>query len=295
MAHRSSNKVENINYMKKTLIIIIISVVFIATTIWFSHNMKRTYRKAVKSELERTVNIEPGILTEEDMLHLPECVKKYLHYTGFVGKEKIVNFRCEFSGGIRFKPGEDYMPLKSVQYNFIDAASRSFYIVAKKKGIPAIGLHLYQEAEATFKIKILGLITVVDASGSKMNQGETVTVLNDMFFMAPGSLIDRRIKWENIDSLTVKAVFSNSNITVSAFVYFNEEGKLLNFVSNDRYDTNGKEYNNYPWETPVTEYKNINGYQIPSKARLIYKRPDGDFCYGEFELVTLEYNCKKLK
>ncbi len=256
--------------------------------------MKSAYKKEVRKELERTEKNNPGILLEENISHLPEIVKKYIRNTGFVGKEKILNFRCEFIGGFRFKPEEEYMPLKSVQYNFVDVHSRLFYIVAKKKGIPAIGLHLYQNAKAIFKIKILGLFTVVDAFGSKMNQGETVTLLNDMFLMAPGALIDKQIKLEQIDPLTVKTVFTNQNITVSALAYFSTDGKLINFVSNDRYETNGKEYKNYPWETPIAEYKNINGYLLPSKAKLIYKRPKGDFCYGEFRLVSIKYNCKEL-
>jgi len=154
--------------------------------------MKNKFKKIVLSELERTKNLEPELLTEKDLDHLPEVVKKYIRYTGIVGKEKVLNFRSECKGGIRSNPDEEYMPLKSVQYNFIDLPSRLFYIVAKKKGISAIGLHLYQNAKATFQIKILGLFTAVNAKGPKMDQGETVTVLNDMVFMAPGSLIDKK-------------------------------------------------------------------------------------------------------
>ena len=216
-----------------------------------TQTMKNKYKKTVRSELERTKSLKPELLTEIDMEHLPEVVKKYIRNTGFIGKEKILNFRLECKGGIRFNPDEEYMPLKSVQYNFMDLHSRLFYIVAKKKGIPAIGLHLHQNAKAVFQIKILGLFTVVNAKGPKMDHGETVTVLNDMFFMAPGSLIDKSIRWEIIDSLSVKAIFTNDNISVSAVLYFNDEGKLINFISNDRFDTNGKEYKNYPWETPV--------------------------------------------
>ena len=128
-----------------------------------------------------------------------------------------------------------------------------------------------------------------------MDQGETVTVLNDMFFMAPGSLIDKRIQWEMLDRLSVKAIFTNDSICVSAVLYFNDEGMLINFISNDRYETDGKEYKNYPWETPVQEYREFNGYRLPSKAQLIYKRPEGDFCYGEFELVNMEYNCNSFR
>lgn len=258
--------------------------------------MKKRYKKAVVEALKRTGTIKNEILTEQDISHLPPIVQKYLHYTSSVGKEKVTNFRMEFSGGIRSNSGEEFMPLKSVQYNFTDKPTRLFYIVAKKKGIPATGIHLYREQTAIMLVKILGLFPVVDAKGKEMNQGETVTVFNDMCFMAPATLIDRNIKWDEIDKLTVDAKFTNGNITITATLYFNEQGELVNFMSNDRFETtDGKNYINYPWITPVTGYKNINGYRLPGGARLIYKRPDEDFCYGEFSLVSIEYNCKDLK
>jgi hypothetical protein len=257
--------------------------------------MKNNYRKAVRQELLRTADSRNEVLEEKDITHLPMAVQKYIHFTGFIGKEKVLNFRAEFNGGIRFKPGEDYMPLKSVQYNFIDLPARLFYIVARKKGIPAVGLHLYREASAIFKIKILGLFTVVDAFGPKMDQGETVTVFNDMCFMAPGSLIDPRITWTEIDELTVKGIFNNRGISISAILYFNPSGELVDFLSHDRFETNGKDYINNPWRTPVESYKEFNGYRLPSKAKLIYDRPEGEFCYGEFELADIQYNCREFK
>jgi hypothetical protein len=38
-------------------------------------------------------------------------------------------------------------------------------------------------------------------------------------------------------------------------------------------------------------YEVKNGYHLPSKARLIYRKPQEDFCYGEFVLRSIEYNC----
>jgi hypothetical protein len=259
--------------------------------------MIKTYRKAVIEALEFIRFKEVEILTETDIQHLPAIVQKYLHYSGTIGKPKVLNFRAEFKGGIRSKSTENYMPLQSVQYNFLtDNPSRLFYIVAKKKGIPAKGIHLYKNQSAIMLIKIFGLFTVADAKGKEMNQGETVTLFNDMCFMAPASLIDRKIVWEEIDSLTIDAKFTNGTITVGATLYFNEYGELINFISNDRFETtDGKTYINYPWMTPVTGYININGYRLPSGAKLVYKHPEEDFCYGEFNLVSIEYNCKYFK
>jgi hypothetical protein len=255
--------------------------------------MKKEFREAVLQALESTKDQKPGILTEADMQHLPGAVQKYLRLAGVVGKEKVINFRAEFRGVIRSGPGEKYMSLRSVQYNFIEDPVRLFHIVAKKMGIPAIGNHIYRDQKATMLIKILGLFTVSDARGWQMDQGETVTFFNDMCFMAPASLIDKRIEWKEIDTVSVIARFTNGGISVTATLFFNVMGELVNFISNDRFETTaGKNYYNYPWSTPVSGYTDINGYHLPAGAKLFYKHPDDDFCYGEFTLVSLEYNSR---
>lgn len=160
-------------------------------------------------------------------------------------------------------------------------------------GIPTVGIHLYKNATAIMKIKLAGLFTIVDGKGKEMDQGETVTVFNDMCYMAPASLIDKNIRWEILDSLSVKATFANGKQTISAVLHFNEKGELINFISKDRFDTpDGKTYKSYPWATPAKDYKAINGYRLASSASLIYQRPEGDFCYGEFILTGIEYNLK---
>jgi Family of unknown function (DUF6544) len=259
-------------------------------------NMKNTYKKAVLGGLEHSRMLKNELLTNEDIKHLPFIVQKYLHYSGAVGKEKVLNFRAEFKGGIRSRSGEDFMPLKSVQYNFMDRPSRFFYIIARKMGVPAKGIHLYRDQKAIMLVKIFGLFTVVDARGREMDQGETVTLFNDMCFIAPASLIDRHIEWKEIDGKTTEAQFTNGNISIRATLFFNEEGELVNFISNDRFETtDGKTFKNYPWETPVTGYVNINGCRLPSGAKLIYRHSDENFCYGEFSLVNIEYNCRDFR
>jgi hypothetical protein len=258
--------------------------------------MKKVYKSEVNAGLSRTNSMKPGIITESDLQHLPPVVKKYLNYTGVIGKEKIVNVRIKFEGKIRSKPEDSWMTFTSEQYNFFDQPTRIFFIKARKMGIPATGIHLYKNETAIMVIKIAGLFKVVDAKGPEMNQGETVTVFNDMCFMAPGTLIDKNIEWETIDSLTVKARYTNGNITIGTTLFFNEKGELVNFISNDRFESaDGKVYKNYPWSTPIKEYKDFNGIKTASSASTIFHRPDADFCYGEFILKEIEYNCKGLK
>ncbi len=258
--------------------------------------MKRQYKNEVRTGLLRTNSVIPSLIAKNDLDHLPPIVKKYLIQSGIVGTERLHNMRIKFEGRIRSKPKDSWMNFSSEQYNFFDHPTRIFYIKAYKMGIPAMGIHLYRDEKASMVIKLLGLFKIVDARGSEMNQGETVTVFNDMCCMAPATLIDKSIHWEIVDPLTVKAMFTNGKITISATLIFNESGELKNFISNDRFETtDGNTYNNYPWSTPVKESKVVNGIRVCSSASTIYQRPDGDFCYGEFVLKEIEYNCKELK
>jgi hypothetical protein len=256
----------------------------------------KSFRKRFIQEVEKGLSrFSPqGILTDDDIQHLPEIVKKYLTYTGVLGKPKLQNVRIKFTGDFKQKPGGKWMKFKSIQYNFFDEPTRLFYIRSTLFGIPLIGLHSYLGQNATMEIKIASLFKVADAKGKEMNRSETVTMLNDMCLMAPASLINKNIKWKIIDPITVNAEFTNQGNTISAVLYFKESGELLNFISDDRYmSADGKTYNNYRWSTPVKEYKEINGIKVLSYGEAIWQRPEGEFCYGKFKLQEIEFNCKE--
>jgi hypothetical protein len=159
---------------------------------------------------------------------------------------------------------------------------------AKKFGMMVPGYHRYVEAKATMDIRLFGLFPIIKQSGNIMNKTETVTLFNDMCLMVPAALIDKRIQWEPIDSLTTEAVFTNNGISISAILYFNEMGQLINFTSDDR--TAISDMKQYRFSTPVAGYKNINGINVMSGGEAIWHYPDGDFTYGKFNLKTIQYN-----
>ncbi|MBK6565154.1 MAG: hypothetical protein IPL63_00435 [Saprospiraceae bacterium] len=267
-------------------------ILFVSLLSLGSGLIKNKFSGHVKNDFSANNTMNTDILTEKDIAHLPALVQNYLKYTKSVGQPKVKNFRAEFAGRMRGKPEDDYMDVNSVQYNFLQKPSRYFYMEAKKMGLPATGLHVYKNETATFEVKMLNWMKVVDAQGDKMNQAETVTLFNDMCFIAPATLISPSITWESVSDSTVKGVYKNGNISISALLYFNEKGELINFISKNRYETDGKNYNNYPWATPVEDYRMINGYMLPGKAKLIYQKPEGDFMYGELDFKSVTYNLK---
>jgi hypothetical protein len=255
-------------------------------------NLKRTYRNIVKQGIERTSKTPKEIITEEDINHFPMLLRKYLRYAGVVGSQRVNNVKIVFKGRMRGNPDEPWMYFTSEQYNFFDHPTRAFYIKAKKMGLPVNGLHLYQDHKAYMKIKLAGLIKIIDVSGSKMDISETVTYLNDICFFAPAALIELDVNWEVLEANRLKATYNNGVHTISAVLVFDEDGKLVNFVSNDRYEIKGKSSIQRPWFTPVEQYGDFGKHTLPKKAEACYKRTNGDFCYGEFITVCVKYNCQ---
>jgi len=223
---------------------------------------------------------------------LPEPVKKYLRYTGSIGKPKVNNFKIEFTGKIRKDEQSEWMPFTCEQYNFMETPTRLFFMKAAMKGLPIGGYHCFKNGVAFMDIRLFSLFKVQYQDGAEMNLSETVTFFNDMCVVAPPTLIDKRIKWLEVGSNKVKASFTNNNITVSAWLYFNDKGELINFISDDRYagDT-GKQF---PWATPLKDYHEINGYKLMGNAETIYSYPDRDLVYGTFKLIRIKYNCKDI-
>ncbi len=274
-------------------LIILISVIISALA-----SLPTSYINTYKSEVQKGLARyhDMPLLTDNDIKRLPQPVQKYLHYVGAVGKPQIHNVRVVFTGQMKREIKSDWMNIHAEQYNFFDEPTRLFYIYSDIFGIPFDGLHAYIGDNATMRIKVANIFQVADAKGDKMTKGETVTMFNDMCMLAPASLIDPHIEWETIDPLTVKARFTNKKNTVTAILYFNKKGEMINFTSDDRYlSSDGKTYLNYRWSTPVKGYKEYNGRKIPSYAEAVWDMPEGQFVYIKIDIKEIEHNLKEYR
>ena len=250
---------------------------------------KRNYYKYIK-KYDNDTMLTYEVLVEEDIKDLPESIQRYLRYVGVVGKEKVKTFSVKMEGEMRMSIDQDFAPINVIQKSYISPDIRLFYMDMKFRGLKISGLHHYFNNHASMIVKILDLFKVVNESGDIMNQSETVTVLNDMFLLAPSSLIDSRIKWRERSKNSAIAIFTSGNITVSAEVEINDEGKLINFISKDRYALIKGEQHNVPWSTPITEYRVTNGLNLPYKGSAIWHFPDYDFEYIKLIIDNIEYN-----
>jgi hypothetical protein len=253
-------------------------------------SLRAAYDGDVDRALARVAPVE--LISEADLAHLPAPVQRYLRRVGVVGQPRVHNFHVQMHGRIRNARDARWMPLTAEQYNFVDAPARLFYLNASMYTVPVQGYHRYVGPSARMTVKAAALVPVVQVSGPEMDQGETVTMFNDMCFMAPATLIDRGIEWEPVDDRTVRARFANAGHAIRAELSFNEAGELTNFWSDDRYQTSpdGKSVKNVRWSTPLAGYRSFGPVRLASGGEARWHEPAGEYAYIQLELDEVQYN-----
>jgi len=271
----------------------IANVIIIALAIpaWAQWQFENQYKREVTENLKFTNNLAEPLLTMEAIAQLPEPVQRYILYSGAINKPVLTNFKIKFEGQIRSDEKSAWMPFTTEQYNFLDPPTRLFFMKATMKKLPVGGYHAFKDGVAVMDIRLLSLFKVQYQAGREMDIAETVTWFNDLCLFAPAGLIDKRIQWEHLDSLSTKATFKYKDISISAVLYFNTKGELVNFVSDDRYQVKSDVAPKVArFSTPVKNYMEFNGHLAPSYGEAIWHLPEGNLIYGQFHCREIEYN-----
>ena len=251
------------------------------------------YRRRVDAAL--TEVLPNAAVTEADLGDLPEPLASYVRRSGAVGQPRITNFRARIHGRIRAGRSTAWMSFTGEQVNtYGPEPSRLFIMDATLFGLPVDVLHSYIGPTATMRVKACSLVPVVNAAGPDMDRAETVTLLNDLCLLAPAALIAAPITWQRVDADHVRATFTNCAHTVSAVLAFNQDGDLVDFVSDDRLRSSrdGKTFTQQRWSTPVRDYRTFGSRRVCTngEGRWHAPAPEGEFAYLDFNLDGIKYN-----
>jgi hypothetical protein len=267
-------------------------ILVVAVAAFGAWRFESRYRNDVRESLERVRSLPADPVTEADLAPLPPPVQRYLRYAGVVGQPRVRSMRVTFQGEMRNRE-QDWFAFTSEQYSFFDQPERFFFMRARVKGLPTVGYHVYQDGSAGMHIKILSLFPVVDLANDTMYRAETVTWFNDLCLFAPAALVDERITWEASDSLSAQARFTTADgVSIAATLHFNAEGELIDFVSDDRYDTSTQQQLRF--STPLAQYGTFAGRRLPGYGEAVWHYPEGKFAYGRFHTQTVRYNVDSL-
>ena len=228
----------------------------------------------------------PDIITEALLAALPAPVQRYLTYTGLIGKRWIKTARVEYVGEFRLAADKPWMPMRVEQTYTTDPPGFQWNARFKMFGLPLISAQdTYKAGEGHMFGKLAGLFTIFDARGGELLQGTMVRYLQEMMWF-PTAYLSDHISWQAVDDHVADVTYTQSGESVTGRMYFDDEGRLLNFVA-DRYREDQGSYTLDRWSAPVTEYGTMAGFRLPVGGVGVWQLPDGDLSYVRLYVTAI--------
>ncbi len=232
------------------------------------------------------------LITEAHLSGLPEVVQRYLRYSQVVGKETIHTVRLKQIGKFRQSAQQPWRHLDAKEYFSVNPPVLLWEGTIRQWGLPlARARDMYRDGKGNMLIKIATIFTIANATGEEMDQGSMMRYLNEMMWF-PTAFLGNNISFEPVDNNSARVTLIDKGKSVTATMFFDDEGKVIDFVAPRYREINGT-YELDTWSTPITEYGEYQGLKLPVKAKAVWKLKEGDLEYIDVVITDLAYNIPK--
>lgn len=254
---------------------------------------RRAFACMVRNEVDSLVaqsSDEGTPLVSEEMLDgVPEPVRRYLRFTGVIGKPIARTVYLRQTGTMRLAVNQPGIPLTAQQWYTTKPAGFVW------DGTMHLGPLLlarardkYAEGNGNMLIEAGSFFTVVAAKGKEMDQGSMMRYLSEMIWF-PSAFLNENISFEPVDDTSARVTLADHGRTATGTLYVDQEGRLTNFVTK-RYRMVDSGYELCAWSAPVTEYGEMAGLRLPVRGKAVWNMPDGDLEYIDVAITHLEYD-----
>lgn len=257
--------------------------------------LRGTWLAEVRAELAKQTAFAPAPMDERAIAGLPEPMRRYFARCGFLGRPAMRNARFIW-GEFEMKRGRDqgWMPVQVSQFNQVPDPARLVFLHSRIAGLlPFNGRDKYQDGHGHMLIRAMGLFTVADARGAHMDASAMATFLAEAP-LHPSAALQPYIRWEPIDSLSARAVFTHAGRSVSGVFRFNAEGEFTAFETADRWQ-DGHDDAPIPWFVTAGDYADMGGYRLPTRLTATWREKAGDFRYFRGRLAKAEYDVNEVE
>jgi hypothetical protein len=227
------------------------------------------------------------VVTEDMLRALPAPVQRYLAQSGVVGRAIPNTIRLTQSGRIRSGKDASWMNLEAEEFYSTNPPAFVWKASLPARSLPVVlGRDEYLDGQGSILMKMGSLFPVAQAEGGALNEAALMRYLNEMMWF-PAAFLGSNVTWTAIDDGSAQVALGDRGMSATATMFFDAEGKPVNFRATRFNTTTGKLET---WETPVTAYGTFAGVNLPVKGSAVWKLADGDVTYIELEIPLVEYD-----
>ncbi len=234
------------------------------------------------------------LVTAEMLEGLPRPVQRYLNYSGVVGKPWVDSVYLKQSGRFRLGVDRPWMPVAAEEWYTTNPPSLLWKARFKMFGLPLLSARdRYEGGHGHMFGKIAGLFTVFDVRGPELDQATMIRYLNEIMWF-PSAFLGENIAWQGVDDHAADVTFTDGGKSVTARMFFDDEGRLTNFTAK-RYREIGGDFSLDEWATPITDYGELAGLNLPLRGQAVWHLPEGDLVYADLAITEVKYNSTRVR
>lgn len=233
-----------------------------------------------------------GIVTGENLKHLPPPVQRWLNAAGVVGKTRVQTVHLGQRGLMRTDPEGSWMPAEAQQVFTVNEPGFIWTVDVTMAGlIPVSGRDRYRDGRGTMLIKAFSLLPIVNGSGTKIDQGTLLRYLGEIIWF-PSAALSPTLEWTPVDSSSAQATMTFRDVSATAVFQIDEAGNVVS-CSADRYMGDGDAATLERWYIQMREWKALGGLNIPTSGDVTWKLSSGDFTYYRWEILQIQYDSER--
>jgi hypothetical protein len=247
----------------------------------------RNWTESRRLEIERlNAKAQPIAKTFSytDLGHLPPPLQRYLRKSIKEGAVYISRLHLKQSGRMRFN--QRWIPIEADQYYSV--MPTAFTWNARMKLGPAwvAARDRYSNGKGNMLISILSTLPLFDVRGPEMDHASLLRYLSELPWL-PTALLSTNITWKEIDDQIVEATIIDNGVTATGTFHFNDSDEIVTFSSPGRFRNEiGKIQ---PWSGTWANYKEFNGFRIPTEGNAVWNAPEGDFEYVRLKIEDAQF------
>lgn len=226
-----------------------------------------------------------SIVTDEAVAALPAPVRRCLRRSGVLGSEVPTSVTLHQRGELLLR--DLWWPFTAVQSYTLDPPGFRWNATVRRARLPvALADDTLDGGKGRMHVRLFGLIPVVDATGSEMDQGALMRWLNEtMWFPQTWAT---SLAWEPIDDESATGSVTVGDLTAAAVFRFDPDGRFVDFHA-DRYRASDSGFGLTPWRTPITAHGSFGGFELPSAGHAVWIVDGNEEEYIRLHITDIHY------
>ena len=221
---------------------------------------------------------------------LPPPIQRHLAYAITPHAPATRTARLRHEGTFRTGPEQRWFPISGEQYFSI--AHPGFVWFAGMHVAPLLWIQARDRlvgGRGDMLVKPLSAFAIADASGPEIDQGAALRWLAESVWF-PYAFAGDAIEWASIDDHSARASLRHMGLPVNAVFEVDQEGRIAALHAERYRDLGGGRSALTPWSGRYTDYREFDGFRVPSGVEVTWNLPEGPFSYARFHITALEYN-----